>query len=753
MSNWLYEELQSEIGKKTIQKIQIPEYITDNLKFKLFDWQINAIQNFIAFDNPEYEFGKNNSYNHLLFNMATGTGKTLIMASLILYYYKKGYRNFIFFVNQNNIVDKTENNFIDKNHNKYLFNQKIIIDENSVEIKKVETFSDNTENIEIKFISIQQLHNDIYKVGENKIYLEYLQKRNIIMLGDEAHHLNADTKAGKNEIQTSLDSDFTEEIKTGAKTEVIEKSWENTIINKILKKENKFSDNKNVLLEFTATLPNGKEVEEKYKDKVIYRFDLKDFLLAGYTKEINLLSASFDKKERILTALLFDWYRKEIAIKYNITNFKGVILFRSAKIDDSEKDFEEFLDIIENLSATDFEYLNNFSQKVREGEASYEKGGSRLNQIVKYLNQNYLKDEKINYSSLISHIKHEYKKENCRITNSKDKSAKGRKGEEKTTQEQDQELNNLEDKNNKIKAIFTVYRLTEGWDVLNLFDIVRLHDGRTVVDKKAGPGTVSEVQLIGRGVRYFPFNFQDKLKNKRKFDNDLNHELRVLEELYYHSIDENNYINELKSELRKHDLVDDGKIVKKFKLKDKFKDTTFFNNFKLLINKKANNPERRKKDLEDLKNNFNFSYKVSNLHLKEETIDFSDDENDIIRGETEITDNRTEKIKLSDEKIFSKHIIKKSINFLSKNYNSFYRFEILKNELDINSIDDLLKEEFLGNFELNIVIPKDSKIDDLDNKNIFKCLVKFFRQIEIELKKLSNPYIGTEFDFTDFKEL
>ena len=40
---------------------------------------------------------------HLMFNMATGTGKTLLMASCILYYYKRGYRKFIFFVNQNNL--------------------------------------------------------------------------------------------------------------------------------------------------------------------------------------------------------------------------------------------------------------------------------------------------------------------------------------------------------------------------------------------------------------------------------------------------------------------------------------------------------------------------------------------------------------------------------------------------------------------------------------------------------------------------
>ena len=76
-----------------------------------------------------------------MFNMATGSGKTLIMAAAILYYYKQGYRHFIFLVNQNNIVDKTQNNFINKSHTKYLFKDKIVIDDKIVNIKEVEKFS------------------------------------------------------------------------------------------------------------------------------------------------------------------------------------------------------------------------------------------------------------------------------------------------------------------------------------------------------------------------------------------------------------------------------------------------------------------------------------------------------------------------------------------------------------------------------------------------------------------------------------
>jgi len=57
-----------------------------------------------------------------------------------------------------------------------------------------------------------------------------------------------------------------------------------------------------VLLEFTATIPATEAIAKKYEDKIIYKFGLKEFLQAGYTKEINLISATLDKKERVVAA-------------------------------------------------------------------------------------------------------------------------------------------------------------------------------------------------------------------------------------------------------------------------------------------------------------------------------------------------------------------------------------------------------------------------------------------------------------------
>jgi len=530
-----------------ISKPEIPVFIAENIRHSLWRWQKEALENFLTQEKIK-EKENNFEPTHLMFNMATGTGKTMLMAALILYYYKKGYRHFIFFVNQNNIVDKTENNFINKNHTKYLFRQNIVIDDKTINIRKVETF-DDADDIQIKFTSIHKLHNAVYLAKENSVTLEDLQKKNLIMIGDEAHHLNASTiKNGQTEM------DLPTELKENASEKDIEKSWENTALNKILRKgKNKQNiENRNVLLEFTATISKNEDVIEKYRTKTIYKFELVDFLKAGYTKEINLVSTSLKKEEKILLALLFNWYRHQIALKNNIANFKPVILFRSKFIEESKKDYKKFISLVGELKPSDFDFLKNIENSIKQDDLNsakiYEQGKSHIKQMLKFI-----KNEKINIREIVKYIKDEFDERNCIITNSKDNKAITK---EKTTEEQEQLLNSLEDKNNHIRAIFTVKRLTEGWDVLNLFDIVRLYKGRDEAHdkqskkRKAGETTVQEIQLIGRGVRYFPFVYNEHEKNKRKFDNELQNPLRVLEEFYYHSDDDSHYLDELKRELK-----------------------------------------------------------------------------------------------------------------------------------------------------------------------------------------------------------
>ena len=87
-------------------------YITTNLnlKFQLRPYQIEAFARFNFHLNQHQN--STNKPIQLLFQMATGSGKTLVMAGLILDLYRRGYRNFIFFVNSSNIIEKTRANFL-----------------------------------------------------------------------------------------------------------------------------------------------------------------------------------------------------------------------------------------------------------------------------------------------------------------------------------------------------------------------------------------------------------------------------------------------------------------------------------------------------------------------------------------------------------------------------------------------------------------------------------------------------------------
>lgn len=728
----LHEQIKNAIEFGTT-KPEIPEYISSNLKYPFFDWQQEAFQYLLL--NEKRTEGKNEP-THLMFNMATGTGKTLVMASCILHYYKKGYRKFMFFVNQKNIIYKTENNFIDSTHSKYLFADKIVIDNETINIKKVETFSKSNEGIEIKLTTIQQLYNDIHIQRENQVLLDDLIKKDIVMLADEAHHLNTDTKKMQGELDLHLELND-----KASQAEIEKKGWEHTVIELLLNRNGRKEVNRNVLLEFTATIPEIQKVIDKYAPKTIYKFGLREFLSAGYTKEINLLSSTLGKRERILQALLFNWYRHKVALKNNLSNWKPVILFRSkyASKDLPENSFDDyafFQSTVKTLKESDFDFLKDIENKFIQGENSYEQGKSRVLDLIRFID-----NEGINKSEIVSFIKDNFAERNCIITNS----INNKTNKEKVDEDIDKLLNNLEDKDNHIRAIFTVNRLTEGWDVLNLFDIVRLYPGRdegkdSKGNRKAGSSTISEIQLIGRGVRYYPFPYQDKIKNKRKFDENLGNEMRVLEELYYHSDSDHRYIDELKRELKKKGLIDDGRIEKRFNIKSDFAEGPFFKSVKIWKNEQIENPERRQKSVDYLNENLELKFDLESLGIKEQEIDFSKEDSDKERLTISDVNKKTINTTIKE---FEKHIFDKAVNIKSKSQSSLLRFDSLQQEFDLQSVEDF-RTKFIGDLKIKLVTVK-SSFEEITNKEKLVVLLKALDIVFAELKQHINPHKGSEF--------
>lgn len=502
--------------KENYQSLNISYIDNLNKRFKIREYQKECFAR-LEYEVIEWqEYGENMPL-HLFFNLATGAGKTLIMAENILYLYEQGYRNFIFLVHQNAILDKTRDNFLNKKSNKYLFAQDIIFNSKKIYIKEVETFtSTNTDDINIIFTTCAGLHDNITNPRENKLSLASLKDKNIpiVLLADEAHHLLADTKDGITDIER--------------------KSWQNTVKNVLLN-----MCDRNILLEYSATIDLSSEnIKDEYNDKIIMKYGLKEFREDGYSKDIFLFKSDLDKNTRILSALIMSLYRQSVVEYCSTKNspkilhfdngFKPVVFVKSSDTTASKADLESFKEFLPKITGNDIEtILKSDDEKIKKAK--------------KWLLS------KNSYEQIAENIKAEfgYFDETVRIINSKSSN------DDKKV-EILRELNSLDSKNNNVRIIFAVQMLTEGWDVLCLYDIVRLDEG-----EKNNPKTVtSDIQLIGRGCRYNPFYVNTDIDKKytRKYDYELEEDLRCLEELYYYSKNDSKYIKNLKEGLIKEGL-------------------------------------------------------------------------------------------------------------------------------------------------------------------------------------------------------
>ncbi|WP_332246904.1 DEAD/DEAH box helicase family protein [Helicobacter pylori] len=471
------------------KEIELPTHITSNLKKELRNYQKKAIYNYLE------KRQSHPTQKHFMFEMATGSGKTLVMAGLILECYKQGYQNFIFFVNSTSILEKTRLNFIDSVSSKYLFSENININDENTEIKSINNLNESQASaINIYFSTIQGLFSLFTKAKENAISVEDLKDQKLVFLADEAHHLNTETKKKLSDAESSE-----------------KRNWESVV--KLALEQNK----DNLLLEFSATIPNEKSVKDKYKNLKVITYTLKEFSEDKFCK--NIYSLSYENKEletRFLGACVSSLYKELLAQHHNIGNFKPCILFKSERIEDSRENQERFNTFLENLSPLDLENFFNHSRNAffKDAKNFFDKQHYTPN-LAALLQTKFKKSVQINTNN------------------------------EKELEKSMLLLNSLEDRQNPKRVIFSVDKLNEGWDVLNLFDIVRLKN------KASQKDTTKDAQLIGRGARYYPFSYNDLKPSsiefyQRKFDNPLS----VLERLDYHAIYDSEFIAKLNNELQ-----------------------------------------------------------------------------------------------------------------------------------------------------------------------------------------------------------
>lgn len=675
----------SQLGFLNQYKI-LPDYVVDNLnqRFSIREYQQEAISRFIYYLT---DFPDKSVPVHLLFNMATGSGKTLLMAANILYLYQQGYRNFIFFVNSTTIIKKTKANFLDNSSPKYLFSEKILFNDKEVHIQEVDNFDGvSRDNINILFTTIQGLHSRIWNPQENAITLEDFKNKKIVFLSDEAHHINALTK--------NVDKMTKEERDQST-------SWETTV-DKVFK-----GDVRNIMLEYTATIDfSHKAIREKYEDKIIYQYTLKEFREDKFSKDVQILQSDFDIMERALQAVILNQYRRKVAEKHKI-RLKPVILIKAQKtIAQSEEAERGFRELIKNLKVTDIKKIE----------------ASNANGIIQTAFQ-FFKANNITYGNLVKEIQEDFSEEKCIAVNSKADS-----------EEKQIKVNTLEAENNETRVIFTVNMLNEGWDVLNLFDIVRLYETRDAKHGKAGATTMSEAQLIGRGARYFPFTVDTGQERfQRKYDEEIDNELRILEELHYHSLNDSRYINEIKAELVKTGIAppDDRRNRVSVSIKDNIKNTKFWKNGQLFLNEQLKNNRSNVKSMHDLVSETLFKHKLRTGKTTETAV-FNGTDNGNMEPEL-----KKKTIKFNN---IEKHINRKALDKID-----FYRFSNLNKFFpSLKSIDEFITSDcYLGEVDVEIYGLQE-RLDNLNNQARYEIALNVFKELAVKIQSSTTEYIGTK---------
>lgn len=415
----------------------------------------------------------------------------------------------------------------------------------------------------------------------------------------------------------------------------------------------------------------------------------------------------YDEQERIIQALILNLYRQELATANNI-NFKPVILFKAKKtIKESEQNKVNFHNLIALMSAQLVDQIRNTAT---------------VSVVQKAFN--FFDSINISSAEISRRIKSNFRFENCISANNDDEAEKNQLL-----------LNTLEDENNPIRAVFAVQKLNEGWDVLNLFDIVRLYEGQNTggINTTVGETTLSEAQLIGRGARYFPFALEEgQDKYTRKYDNDQANDLKILEELYYHTKEDSRYISELKKAPVESGIYEDEDklVTKQLTLKLDFKETEFYKTGQVVFNKKVEKSYNNVKSFADFRvSKRNFAHTLSSGIGRVSSV---------FNTEEETT---TDKIESKDIKLSAipKHIVRFALA-----QNPFFYFDSLERYFpNVGSLTNFIDiTDYLGSLEI-IFNGSKARLVDITNNDYLLSIQGLLQNIESEIKSNLTEFEGS----------
>ena len=488
------------VGSPSPKTIENYDKIQHLLKFALRPYQVEALSAFQLFwkdgfdsrslkqktaQSGKNDEGKDVAWNKVGFEMATGSGKTLLMGATILDLWHRGYRDFLILTPNTILFDKTIENFTpravksifgdgwnltynlvtgnsyrdktcnwedDRDISFYVFNMQKFYDKATSSGQK-----DGGDTMKGVPYVRRPLEDSLWrdKTGQHTIsFVEFLRERRPVIISDEAHHY--------------------QQKKT---TEAI------------------FEFLPRAVLEFTATsLEKGGESEGFGQDN-LYKYPMQRYINEGYGKRIFAVGCgtsdekttdevSDSDKQKLVWGILIHLLKWEALTAVNAPVKKAMLLTKARSISHADA----VNDYLKNWPDSVSSELDDVLEQVnREGT-----------DIAKIVRQNIPKN-KIELIKKMSAVA---------------KSVFTIHSENKSDEEIWTEYQSLDD--NKAEIVNQVRIFSEGVDYDNFYTIVVLGD--TV--EKVG---LAAAQLIGRGLRLY--------KEKREFDilgNELKEQSEIL---------------------------------------------------------------------------------------------------------------------------------------------------------------------------------------------------------------------------------
>jgi len=505
------------VGSATPASIENYDKIQGLLKFSLRPYQIEALRAFQLFWKDGFDSrslkqktlqkvevdGNEICWNKVGFEMATGSGKTLLMGAIITDLYQRGYKDFLILTPNTILFDKTIENFTpravksifgdgwnltynlvtgnsyrdktcnyeeDRDISFYVFNMQKFYDKGTSGNQK-----DGIDTMKGVPYVRRPLEDSLWrdKSGNHTIsFVEFLRERRPVIISDEAHHYQQ--KKTKEAILDFLPS---------------------------------------VVLEFTATSIEKGESESFGQDN-LYKYPMQRYISEGYGKRIFAVGCgtSDEKitdevtesdKQKLVWGMLIHLLKRESLRAVNAPVKKVMLLTKARTI--------KHADNIDN-------YLRNWHETIStEIDDVLEQVNREGTDIAKIVRQ-YIPKSKVELIKRLGEIA---------------KSVFTIHSENKSDEEIWTDYQSLDD--NTAEIVNQVRIFTEGVDYDNFYTIVVLGDTVENVGLAAA-------QLIGRGLRLY--------KEKREFDI-LEHDIKEQSEILHVICERGRRFDKIVEDIRK----------------------------------------------------------------------------------------------------------------------------------------------------------------------------------------------------------